>query len=227
MQPANGNNVSLLLNWTAITPMSLQFDGNKTGNLTGLLQRMQAGDKQAEEQAVGLVYDELHRIASRELSHERADHLLQTTALINEVYARLAGSKQTPINNRGHFFAIASQQMRRILVDYARGRNAQRRGSGAANLDINDIQVGLAPKGIDLLLLDESLEKLQEIDPRAAKVVELRFFGGYGDLEVVEALGVSLATVRRDWEFARSWLASRMSASKMSDEKSRARSSNG
>lgn len=201
--------------------MSLQFDGNETGNLTGLLQRMQAGDKQAEEKAVGLVYEELHRIASRELRRERADHLLQTTALINEAYARLAGSKKTQIQNRGHFFAIASQQMRRILVDYARARDTQRRGGGAVNLDINDLQVGSAPKDIDLLLLDESLEKLNKIDPRAARVVELRFFGGYGDLEVVEALGVSLATVRRDWEFARAWLASRMN-----DAKSKAHSSN-
>jgi len=171
---------------------------------------MQAGDKLAGEKAVGLVYGELHRIASRELRRERSDHLLQTTALIHEAYARLVGPAQGEIQNRGHFFAIASQQMRRILVDHARARNSQRRGGGAANFDINELQVGFAPRGIDLLLLDESLEQLQQLDERAAKVVELRFFGGYSDREVVEALGVSLATVRRDWEFARAWLFKRM-----------------
>jgi RNA polymerase sigma factor (TIGR02999 family) len=176
---------------------------------------MQAGDQNAGEQAVGLVYGELHKIASRELRGERPDHLLQTTALIHEAFARLAGSQPLAIQSRGHFFAIASQQMRRILVDHARARNAQRRGSGAFNVELDGArQLGIAPRGIDLLLLDESLQELQLVDGRAAKVVELRFFGGYTDREVVEALGVSLATVRRDWEFARAWLFDRMNGDK-------------
>jgi RNA polymerase sigma factor (TIGR02999 family) len=182
----------------------------ETANLTGLLQRMQAGDQYAGEKAVGLVYGELHRIAARELKGERPGHLLQTTALIHEAYARLVGQRSLEIQSRGHFFAIASHQMRRILVDHARARNAQRRGSGAAHVELDGTQIGLPPRGIDLLLLDESLRELQRIDPRAAKVVELRFFGGHNDQEVVEALGVSLATVRRDWEFARAWLFDRM-----------------
>lgn len=194
----------------AITPP--HPDGNNTGNLTGLLQRMQAGDQNASEQAVGLVYGELHRIASRELRGERPDHLLQTTALIHEAFVRLVGSQPFAFQNRGHFFAIASQQMRRILVDHARARNAQRRGAGVINIDLDGAhQLGMAPRGIDLLLLDESLHELQLLDARAAKVVELRFFGGYSDREVVEALGVPMATVRRDWEFARAWLFDRMS----------------
>lgn len=179
-------------------------------DLTGLLNRMQSGDPRAGEEAVGLVYAELHRIASKELRRERPNHLLQTTALIHEAYARLAGSQSLQVQNRSHFFAIASQQMRRILVDYARARNAQRRGRGAPNVELDGVQIGISPRSIDLLLLDESLDELQRIDSRAAKVVELRFFGGYGDREVVEVLGVSLASVRRDWEFARAWLFDRM-----------------
>jgi RNA polymerase sigma factor (TIGR02999 family) len=179
--------------------------------LTVLLQQMQRGDRDAGEQAVELVYRELHRIASRELRGERSGHLLQTTALIHEAYARLIGAHSLEIQNRGHFFAVASQQMRRILVDYARARNAQRRGSGAIDIGLDGLQVGAEFRGIDLLMLDEALKELQHLDARSASVVELRFFGGYTDQEVVEVLGVSLATVRRDWEFARSWLFDRMS----------------
>src|SRR5579875_1007202 len=126
-------------------------------SLTLLLKRMQGGDHNAAEQAVELVYSELHRIASRELSHERPGHLLQTTALIHEAYARLVESNTLEIQNRLHFFAIASQQMRRILVDYARARNTKKRGSGTIAVGLDGIQVGLKPRGIDLLLLDEAL----------------------------------------------------------------------
>ena len=174
---------------------------------------MQAGDHKASEKAVGLVYDESHKIAAKAIAHERPDHLLQTTALIHEAYIHLIGAQPLEIQSRGHFFAIASQQMRRILIDHARARGAQRRGSGGVNLELEGLQIGSAPKGIDLLVLDESLEELQKIDPRAAQVVEMRFFGGYRDQEVVEALGVSLATVRRDWDFARAWLFDRMRGS--------------
>ncbi len=182
----------------------------ETSNLTLLLKGMQRGDQVAAEKAVGLVYGELHRIASRELRSERPGHVLQTTALIHEAYARFMEASGLEIQSRGHFFAIASQQMRRILVDYARARNTQKRGSGAVTVGLDGIQVGLDPRGIDLLLLDEALRELQAIDGRAAEVVELRYFGGYTDQEVAEALGVSLATVRRDWEYARSWLFDRM-----------------
>jgi RNA polymerase sigma factor (TIGR02999 family) len=179
-------------------------------DLTLLLNQMQQGDPAAGEQAVELVYGELHRIASRELHRERPGHLLQTTALINEAYTRLVGAEALQIHNRMHFFAIASQQMRRILVDYARARNAQRRGGGALNVTLDGLNVSTEPRGIDLLLLDEALRDLQQVDPRAAQIVELRYFGGHTDKEAAEALGVSVATVRRDWEFARSWLFDRM-----------------
>jgi RNA polymerase sigma factor (TIGR02999 family) len=191
-------------------PEGPKLDQTGTANLTGLLQRMQAGDKQACDKAVGLVYDELHRIAARAIQRERPDHLLQTTALIHEAYVHLIGAQPLEIQSRGHFFAIASQQMRRILIDYARARGAQRRGSGNMNLELDGVEIGSTPRGIDLLLLDESLHELQQIDARAAQIVEMRFFGGYKDKEVMEALGVSLATVRRDWDYARAWLFARM-----------------
>jgi len=184
--------------------------GTQVANLTVLLNQMQHGDHQAAENAVGLVYGELHRIAARELRAERPGHLLQTTALINEAYARLVGSGGLNIQSRFHFFAIASQQMRRILVDYARARNAQRRGGGAINIGMEGVDVEAKSRSLDLLLLDESLRELLRIDARAAQIVELRFFGGYAEKEIAEALGLSLAMVRRDWEFARSWLFQRM-----------------
>jgi RNA polymerase sigma factor (TIGR02999 family) len=171
---------------------------------------MRRGDRQAGDEVAGLVYQELHRIASREMRHEREGHTLQTTALVHEAYLRLAGAELLEIQNRGHFFAVASQQMRRILVDHARSCRAQRRGGGALRVDLDKLQIGVAERSVDVLLLDEALGNLERLDPRAAKVVELRYFGGYTDKEVVEVLGVSLATVRRDWEFARTWLFDQM-----------------
>jgi RNA polymerase sigma factor (TIGR02999 family) len=182
----------------------------ETGGLTQLLNRMQKGDRAAGEEAAAKIYGELHRIASREMRRERPGHTLQTTALVNEAYMRLAAAGSLEIQSRGHFFAVASQQMRRILVDHARSAGAQRRGGGAMQVDLDAVAIGVEGRSVDLLLLDESLAELEKIEPRAAKVVELRYFGGYTDKEVVEALGVSLATVRRDWEFARSWLFRRM-----------------
>jgi RNA polymerase sigma factor (TIGR02999 family) len=175
---------------------------------------MRKGDRQAGEEVAGLVYGELHRIASREMRHEREGHMLQTTALVHEAYLRLAGSQSLEIQDRGHFFAVASQQMRRILVDHARSSTAQRRGGGASEVDFDKLQIGVIGRSMDLLLLDESLRELEKLDPRAAKVVELRYFGGYTDKEVLEVLDMSLATVRRDWEFARSWLFNRMQGKK-------------
>jgi RNA polymerase sigma factor (TIGR02999 family) len=171
---------------------------------------MQKGDRAAGDEAASRIYGELHRIASREMRRERPGHTLQTTALVHEAYMRLSAAGSLEIESRGHFFAVASRQMRRILVDHARSAGAQRRGGGAIQIELDDAQAGTEDRGLDLLLLDESLAKLERIDPRAAKVVELRYFGGHTDKEVVEALGVSLATVRRDWEFARSWLFRRM-----------------
>jgi RNA polymerase sigma factor (TIGR02999 family) len=171
---------------------------------------MRHGDRDAGQAAVELVYTELHRIASSQMRRERPGHTLQTTALVHEAYIRLIGSASLEIRNRGHFFAVASQQMRRILVDHARAGQAQRRGGGAAKVELDQVQLGTETESIDVLLLDHALSELGRLEPRAARVVELRYFGGYTDQEVVEALGVALATVRRDWEFARTWLFDRM-----------------
>jgi RNA polymerase sigma factor (TIGR02999 family) len=166
---------------------------------------MRQGDREAGDQALHEVYDELHRIAAREMRREGVGHTLQTTALINEAYMRFVNAGALHIENRGHFFAIASQQMRRVLVDHARSVRTQKR-DGGTQVDIEKVQLSSQGRNVDVLLLDEALRELEKTQPRAAQVVELRYFGGYTDKEVVEALGVSLATVRRDWEYARSWL---------------------
>jgi len=178
--------------------------------LTALLQRMQRGDRDAGEKAMSLVYNVLHGIASRQLHGERPGHLLQTTALIHEAYARLMQAKVLDIQNRNHFFAIASRQMRRILVDYARANKSLRRGGGTVCVGLDGVQINSKTVGFDLLALDDALRDLLAVDERAAKVVELKFFGGYTDQEVAAALEASLTTVRRDWEFARSWLYARI-----------------
>jgi RNA polymerase sigma factor (TIGR02999 family) len=186
-------------------------DTEETPNLTLLLNRMCKGDRAAANEAADLVYRELHRIASREMWRERKGHTLQTTALVNEAYLRLAGPlNNVEIQNRGHFFALAARQMRRILVDYARSSQSERQAGGMVPLDPDRISLGVSEENIDVLLLNECLDELARMDPRAANVIELRYFGGYTDREVAEALGTSLATVRRDWEFARSWLFDRM-----------------
>lgn len=182
-------------------------------DLTLLLNRMGQGDCEAADQAAELVYGELHRIASRQFRPERLGHLLQTTALINEAYVRLAGSAPLEFRNRGHFFSIASRQMRRILVDYARAENAAIRGGGTTRVDLEAVQLAAGRQSMDVCLLDEALQGLARVDPRAAHVVELRYFGGYTDKEVVGVVGASLATVRRDWEFARAWLLDFMNGS--------------
>lgn len=178
--------------------------------LTALLNRICEGDRNAGEQAVSLVYEELHRLAGREMRREQGGHTLQTTALIHEAYLKLTGSGNLHVESRGHFFAIASQQMRRILVDHARASGAQKRGAGAVHLDADSLPGFAAERGAELLALDDALSALERLDPRAARVVELRYFGGYTDPEVAEALNVSVPKVRRDWEFARSWLYDQM-----------------
>ena len=171
------------------------------------------GDVAALDQLLPLLYDELRRIARQRLRAERTGHTLQTAALVHEAYLRLVDQQGATIQNRAHFLAIAAQLMRQILVDHARRRRAGKRGGGMAMtiaLDEGSIPVG--PPDIDLLALHESLEKLAAIDPRQSRVVEMRFFAGLDVEEIAEALGVSPATVRRDWAMARAWLYRRLSS---------------
>jgi len=175
-------------------------------SITQLLVAWSEGDRAALDKLVPLVHAELRRIARNYMRGERKDHTLQTTALINEAYMRLVDQKHVRWQNRSHFLAIASELMRRILVDYARRRQYQKRGGGALQVSLSDA-AGLAnERSLDLVALDEALKSLAEIDERRSRVVELRFFGGLSIEETAEVLKVSATTVERDWTIAKAWL---------------------
>lgn len=180
-----------------------------THAVTQLLHDWRSGDKDATSRLMELVYRELHRMASREMRRERSEHTLQTTALVHEVYLRLCGGEPIQWRDRTHFFAVAAQQLRRVLVDHARRvRSAKRGGNIVATLFDSD---GAAwPLDERLLAVDEALSRLETLDARAAKVIELRFFGGLTETEAADALSISIATLKRDWDFARSWLATQL-----------------
>jgi RNA polymerase sigma factor (TIGR02999 family) len=178
-----------------------------TPNITQLLQDWSKGNPTALDKLLPLVYDELHRQASRYLSKERPGHTLQPTALIHEAYLKLIGQREVEWQNRNHFFAIAATAMRRILVDYARERHREKRGGSAENLVIDEaLQISANEKSVDLIALDEALNRLAKLSTRQARVVELRYFSGLSNDETAEILGVSKGTVRNDWNIARAWL---------------------
>jgi RNA polymerase sigma factor (TIGR02999 family) len=163
------------------------------------------GDPAAREQLMPVVYEELRRLAHHYMRAERSGHTLQTTALVNEVYLRLAGIDALQWRDRVHFFAMAATLMRRVLVDYARQRGREKRGAGMAITSLDDEPAAPQP-AVDLLALDEALGRLAAVDPQQGRVVELRFFAGLSVVETAEALGVSPATVKRDWATAKLWL---------------------
>jgi RNA polymerase sigma-70 factor (ECF subfamily) len=179
--------------------------------ITAWLTNWREGDQQAPERLFAVVYPELRRIAARFLHNERDHHTLEPNALVNELCTRLLGSEPITYQNRAHFFAIAAQTMRRILIDYARARIAGKRGGPQERVSLSAVE-GWNPvaQSEDILSLDEALMKLERADPRAARVVELRFFGGLQEEEVAEVLGVSIITVKRDWKVARAWLIGRL-----------------
>ena len=175
-------------------------------DITQLLIAWGGGDAAAMEQLAPLIQQELRRAASGQLAGERQGHILQTTALVNEAYLRLIDWKNVEWQNRAQFFAMASQMMRHILVDYARAQHREKRGGGAVHVSLSQAAgVALETAG-DLLALDEALRTLESFAPRQGRVVELRFFGGLSLEEAAEVLGVSVGTVRRDWSLARAWL---------------------
>jgi RNA polymerase sigma factor (TIGR02999 family) len=176
-----------------------------TRQVTDLLLQISRGDTAAMDRLIPLVYEELRRIAHRQLQLERPGHTLNTTGLVHETYARLVDQTRVEWRDRGHFFGAAAAAMRRILVDYARRNRAARRGGGSVRLTLNE-DVPAAERGEMLLALDEALDRLAELDRRLGQVVECRYFGGLTEQETAEVLGVTRRTVQRDWAKARGWL---------------------
>ena len=183
----------------------------RSAEITGLLRAWTGGDQTALDRLAPQVYDELRRMARHFMRNERAGHTLQTTALVNEVYLRLVDVKDIDWQQRAQFFAISAQMMRRILVDAARSRGAHKRGGGALKVNVDETAFLSPERDSSLVALDEALEAFSALAPRQSKVVELRYFGGLSEQEISEVLKISSRTVRRDWEFAKSWLARELS----------------
>jgi RNA polymerase sigma factor (TIGR02999 family) len=175
-------------------------------DVTGLLLAWRHGDASAADRLFPLVYEELRRIAHRQLGRERPDHTLGTTALVHEAYLKLVDQTQADWSERGQFFAIAARAMRRILVDYARQYLAGKRGGRRERVNLDTDTLSLDERADALVAVDEALERLSALDARASRVVECRFFGGYSEEETAEALGITDRTVRRDWVRAKGWL---------------------
>lgn len=189
------------------------MERESAGEITRLLQGWRNGDRKALDALLPVVYHELQRLAHFQLRKERPDHTLQSAALVNEAYLRLVGLNAPQWDGRSHFFAIAAQQMRQILVDYARRHRAEKRGGAAETISLEDTGI-LEPsngRDVDIVALDDALKALAGIDKRKAQVVELRFFGGLNFEETAEVLKVSSVTVARDWSTARAWLHREMS----------------
>jgi RNA polymerase sigma factor (TIGR02999 family) len=173
---------------------------------TTLLIELRHGNKAAADEAFGLVYQELRRLAQYYLRYERPDHTLQATALVHEVYLRLFGDAEIEWVDRIHFFRVAGRQMRRILADYGRAARAEKRGGNLARLSFSEAQGFVWQRPEDLLALEEALSRLEQISPRASEIVDLRFLCGFTEKEAAEALDISVATLKRDWAFARAFI---------------------
>ncbi len=181
-------------------------------DVTQLLVKWSDGNKEALEQLLPLVYDELHLIAHRYLRREREGQTLQTTALVHEAYLKMIDQTRVKWQNRSHFFGVAAQAMRRILVDNARKRIAEKRGSGGVKISLDDKEIDVSDeRASELILLDEALKKFEQVDPERSRLVELRYFGGLSIEETAELLGVGTATVNRSWRVAKAWLYNELS----------------
>ena len=178
----------------------------EANDVTQLLIAWSDGDADALDKLAPIVYGELHRMARRYMSRERSEHTLQPTALVHEAYVRLTNQQLPQWQNRAHFFAVAAQLMRQILVDHARAHRADKRGGGACKLTMEEAEQSPQKVDVDVIALDDALKTLSELDVQQGKVVELKFFGGLSIEETAEVLGVSASTVKRDWITARAWL---------------------
>ena len=188
-------------------------------DVTSLLLASSNGDQEALNRLLPLVYDELRRQADRYLHRERSDHTLQATALVHEAYLRLIDQK-VAWANRSHFFGVAAEMMRRILIDHARGRQAAKRGSGGIKISLDDVLDLSDERAADLIALDDALKALAEFDPQKARVVELRFFGGLSIEETASVLDVGTATITRQWRLAKAWLYHELSKTEQEQSKS-------
>ena len=174
--------------------------------LTHWLVEWRNGNQEAANQLFEAAYKELRRLAAWHLQKEQPGHTLQPTALVHELYVKLFAGEPVDWQNRAHFFAVASQQLRRLLIDHARARRAEKREGGRVRLSLTEVNGLAAPRQEDLIELDQALRRLEDLDQRSARVIELRFFGGLTEQEAAEVLGISVATLKRDWSFARAWL---------------------
>lgn len=175
-------------------------------DVTNLLAELRRGNREVEQELIPLVYSELRRLARSFLRKERPDHTLQPTALVNEAYLRLVELQDVDWRSRGHFFALAAQLMRRILVDHARAHRARKRGGSREACNLEDVLVFTLPRAEQFIELDESLSRLAKHDLRQSQVVEMRFFGGLSEEEIADYFGVSVRTVKREWRVAKAWL---------------------
>ena len=182
-------------------------------SVTSLLAQWAAGDAAALDSLIPLIYEDLHRIAARHLRREKPEHTLQATALINEVWLRLAGEQTISWQNRAHFFGVSAEIMRRILVDHARRKQAGKRGGGIATIALDENVDWSNERDLSLVALDDALVELARLDPQQSKVVELRFFAGLNVEETAEVMGVSPTTIKREWRTARAWLLQEMAKS--------------
>lgn len=182
------------------------------GEVTQLLRRLSDGDECAAEDLAPLVHDELHRLASRALASQRADHTLQSTALLNEAWMRLVGNKPKEWEGHSHFLGVAARAMRAVLVDHARRRGSLKRGGIHARVTLDHVVLSMEEQALDLLSLEEALQDLSSFDADLAQIVELRFFGGLSHPQIAEITGVPLRRVERGWRTARAWLHQRMTS---------------
>ena len=186
--------------------MARRMETSRQGDVTGLLVAWKNGSPEALDELIPIVYAELRNLARQQLRGERPDHSLQPTALTHEAFLRLFGTRQVGWQNRAHFFAVASQLMRRILVEHARKRRAVKRGGMPTRVTLDEADTPVEPLDVDVVALHEALTKLEEVDSRQSRIVELRYFGGLNMEETAEVLSVSPATVKRDWRVAKLWL---------------------
>ncbi len=182
------------------------MENSQQEDVTGLLAAWKSGSDEALDDLIPIVYAELRRLAGQQLRRERPDHSLQPTALTHEAFLRLFGTRQISWQNRAHFFAVASQLMRRILVEHARKRGAAKRGGLATRVALDEANAPAESPDVDIIALHEALSELEKIDPRQSRIVELKYFGGLNTEEAAEVLSLSTATVKRDWSVAKLWL---------------------